>query len=183
MNLSKKIKNKVRDILIKNRYKRVSDIKLKDLFLNTDKAEVIDFAIKYINADDRYKLINDLIVFEVDTDYRSPINNKTYLEDKYDYFYNLCKNVHENNVSFKYAITSGCGFPWDCGEFLGLIEIEENCEAMNNFMVSSFEKEVLSIDLILDCRIKKCILSNKLQSQIVALFVLQSAFMQELNKN
>ncbi|MEF9991298.1 MAG: hypothetical protein RR835_02435 [Peptostreptococcaceae bacterium] len=183
MNLSKKIKDKMRNILIKNRYRRVSDVKLKDLFLNTDKSEVIDFAIKHINVNDNYKHINELIVFEIDTEYRCPINNREYLEGKYDYFYNLCKKGYENNLSSKYAISSGYGFPWNCGEFLGLIEIEENCEAMNNFMVSSFEKEVLTIDLILDCRIEKDILSSKLQSQIVALFVLQSAFIEELNKN
>ena len=74
---------------IRKRYEKISNIKLKDIFLNVNKEDVIKFCIDFLKEDDCYEVIALLIGYEEDEINLCPINDESLLSEKYDYYLDI----------------------------------------------------------------------------------------------
>lgn len=171
------MKEKINNFLKNRAIKNTTDIKLKDLFLKTNKEEVVNFAIKLIN---KKKAID--IDYEEEEFEKSLLKDKAYLSQKYDYFLNLCKNNYSNELSKKYVVNDEFGSPFGFGEFLSVLNIEEYLQETEVFFrLYPDYKALCPIELFLDCYILKGVLKRYKEHVIVARFLLQAIFTEEEN--
>lgn len=176
----KKIKKHCIESVVNKRRSEVSDIKLKDLILQSNKVDVVNSAFNYISKDGMYEYISELIT--TSKDYICPINKCEYLENAYDLMYLLAEKEYLNNETINYVIRTGQGFPFGFDEFLDVIYIDENLESTGKFIViSEINENVLPLEFMLSCRVDKVCLDIS-NTEFVALCLLQIIYIQELNK-
>lgn len=175
------MKDKIKKFIIDRRYKQISDIKLKELFLKVNKKDVLNFCMEYLNKDKYYETIALIIGYDEKDINLCPINDREYLSRKYDYFFDLCKNNYSNELSKKYAISTAFGFPYGFGEFLSLLSIENNIDNTDIFSVIINEDSYSPIELFLDCRISKSTLKRYKDICVVGRFILQAVYIEEDN--
>lgn len=156
-----------------NQHKYISELKLKDLFLQVNKNEVIDYANKYI-IDDKLGIES---YFEL---FKEKLNEENdYIDKRYSYFYLLSKTDYSNEHSNDLLIE--CGFSctiWGVDQFLRLQGIKENMD-YNYYCIEN----IWATDIYLDCNIDTRSLDINNPVQIVALFILQDLYLQIFGYN
>lgn len=171
--MNKKMKAFLKNRAIKNK----TDIKLKDLFLRTNKEDIITFAIKYIHNKKAYELDYNKEEFE-----KSKLNDMKYLSDKYDYFLDLCKNDYSNELSNKYVIDDEFNNSLGFGKFLSILNTEKYLEDTGIFFKTDYNKPLCPIELLLDCYIMQGVLNRYKEHVVIARFLLQVVFIEEKNE-
>jgi hypothetical protein len=177
------IKKYLKDKKVKKRRSLVSDVRLKNLILKSNKKEVVDFALGYIQEGDRYVLIKNMITES--ENYICPINSREYLETIYDFIYEVSRRKYPNKEADKYSISLSSqlkAYPFDMSQFIKIIFIDGNYISTNEFFVNPlFEDEAtLSIELLVNSRVVKADVNIPID-KIVGLSLLQVAYMQEFN--
>lgn len=176
------MRNKIRKFIINRRYKQISDVKLKDLFLKVNKEDVLNFCMEYLNEDKYYEVIALIIGYDEKDITLCPINDRAYLSKKYDYFFDLCKNNYLNELANKYAIDTAHGFPFGFGEFVSLLNIENNVLETGSFFVMYSQESRCPVELFLDCRVSKSTIKTYKDFGVVGRFILQAVYIEEDNK-
>lgn len=173
------IKKYIHEKILKARRNKVSDLKLKDIIIKSNKENVIQYALSIFKNDpEYYSSISRVITDEVY--YNCPINNKSYLENKYDYLMEISRRDLLLVGTDNYYICLNKD-PWTFSIFLGLFEIDTNCDSMPNFIENDNEKFVFDINFLVNCCIKKdCI--EKSYDELTALALLQIIYIEELKK-
>lgn len=181
----KRIKSFLKNKIVEKRRSSVTDIKLREIILKSNKNEVVSCALNYIQEKEYYELINTLI--GAPDNYLSPINNEEYLCKTFERIYSVAERVYKNKEVENYEIRVGFaensfgGFPFDFGEFIDIVYTDDNYECTDKFVFIDDTRNVLPIEFMINCKLSKCCLEYK-TTKIVALALLQIIYIEEINK-
>lgn len=130
----------------------------------------------------RYEAIK-LLINEKE-DYVCPLNDKTYFSHLYDEIVSLSKQSYNNDQIDQYKIERGLEDIFSFDYFIGITHIDENYDVTGDFLLSSLSnEEVIPTEVTLHCRISKDFLQESSITEIVALTLLQIAFIKEWNES
>lgn len=169
---------------IKQRQEEVSNIKLKDLILKSNKDDVVNFVFNYMEKVDK-RDFNEMITYS--KDYICPIFDIEYLHYGYDRMYSLAEMEYSNAETINYSASIGIadnGVPccfFGLGIFIDIVLTEANLDCTECFINDKDNKNVLPIVFMLNCRIKKYDLNTE-NAKLVGFCLLQMLFIEEYNK-
>jgi len=152
--------------------RNVSNIRLKDLILQSNKKKVIDRVLRYMIDEECFELLGLLVHF--DENKLDPVyKDKKYLDGFYDEIVLLCKKPYHHKLLDKFQIKIQRGDPWGFDNFISMYYININMEATEDKFFCSEGRETLPIEFLLNCRLNKNMLMNFDTTEIAALTLLQ----------